>query len=173
MQADRKRPTGVTIIAVLMIIGGILTLIGGIGLVIVGPLISQYTASETSSTFENNMYSNFNFNSTDISSTNNFLSIFSGYLSIIGAGLIALAIVHFIVAWGLLKGKGWAWSISVIIIIISLVVGIIFVVFNVMVGDISSIIGQIVGMVISGIILWYLYRSNVRKYFGKVKVQAS
>jgi hypothetical protein len=119
------------------------------------------------------MYSNFNFNSTDISSTNNFLAIFSGYLSTIGAGLIALAIVHFIVAWGLLKGKGWAWSVSVIIIIISLVVGIIFVVFNVMVGDISSIIGQIVGMVISGIILWYLYRSNVRKYFGKVKVQAS
>jgi uncharacterized membrane protein len=42
-----------------------------------------------------------------------------------------------------------------------------------MVGDISSMIGQIVGMVISGIILWYLYRSNVRSYFGKVKIQAS
>jgi Predicted membrane protein (DUF2127) len=173
LQAERKRPTGVTIIAILMIIGGILTLIGGIALMVVGPLISQYSASETSSTFENNMYSNFNFNSTDISSANNVLSVFSGYFSIIGIVLIALAIVHFIVAWGLLKGKGWAWSISVIIIIISLVIGIIFVVFNVMVGDISSMIGQIVGMIISGIILWYLYRSNVRSYFGKVKIQAS
>lgn len=156
-----------------MIIGGILTLIGGIGLVIVGPFISQYTVSETSNTFENNMNSNFNLNSTDISSTNNILSIFSGYLSIIGAGLIILAIVHFIVAWGLLKGKGWAWSISVIIIIISLVIGIIFIVFNVMIGDISSIIGQLLGMVVNGIILWYLYRSNVRSYFGKVKIQAA
>lgn len=156
-----------------MIIGGILTLIGGIGLVIVGPFISQYTVSETSNTFENNMNSNFNLNSTDISSTSNILSIFSGYLSIIGAGLIILAIVHFIVAWGLLKGKGWAWSISVIIIIISLVIGIIFIVFNVMIGDISSIIGQLLGMVVNGIILWYLYRSNVRSYFGKVKIQAA
>ena len=173
MQAERKRPTGVTVIAILMIIGGILTLIGGIALMVVGPLISQYTASETSSTFENNMNSNFNFNSTDISNTNNVLSVFSGYLSIIGVGLIALAIVNFIVAWGLLKGKGWAWSISVIVTVISLVIGIIFVVFNVVAGDISSIIGQIVGMVINGIILWYLYRPNVKSYFGKVKIQAT
>lgn len=169
MQAERKRPTGVTIIAILMIIGGILTLIGGIALVIVGPLISQYTVSETSSTFEDNMYPNFN--STDISSTRNVLSIFSGFLSIIGIGLTALAIVNFIVAWGLLKGKGWAWSISVIVTIISLVIGIIFVVFNGVAGDISSIIGQIVGVVINGIILWYLYRPNVKSYFGKVKIQ--
>jgi hypothetical protein len=39
-------------------------------------------------------------------------------------------------------------------------------------GDISSIIGQIVGVVINGIILWYLYRPNVKSYFGKVKIQA-
>lgn len=170
MQAERKRPTGVTIIAILMIIGGILTLIGGIALVIVGPLISQYSVSNPSSTFEDNIYSNFN--STDISSTSTFLSTFSGFLSIIGFGLIALAIVNFIVAWGLLKGKGWAWSISVIVTITSLVIGIIFVVFNGVAGDISSIIGQIVGVVINGIILWYLYRPNVKSYFGKVKIQA-
>jgi hypothetical protein len=170
LQEERKRPTGVTIIAILMIIGGILTLIGGIALVIVGPLISQYGVNNPSNTFEDNMYSNFN--STDISSTSTFLSIFSGFLSIIGIGLIVLAIVNFIVAWGLLKGKGWAWSISVIVTIISLVIGIIFVVFNGVAGDISSIIGQIVGVVINGIILWYLYRPNVKSYFGKVKIQA-
>lgn len=170
MEAERKRPTGVTIIAILMIIGGILTLIGGIALVIVGPLISQYTVSETSSIFEDNMYSNFT--SADISSTSNVLSIFSGYLPIIGTGLIALAIVNFMVAWGLLKGKGWAWSISVIVTIISLVIGIIFVVLNGIAGDIPSIIGEIVGIVINGIILWYLYTPNVKSYFGKVKIQA-
>jgi Predicted membrane protein (DUF2127) len=169
LQAERKRPTGVTIIAILMIIGGILTLIGGIALVIVGPLISQYSVSNSSSTFADNMYSNFN--STDISRST-LLSIFSGFLSIIGIGLIALAIVNFIVAWGLLKGKGWAWSISVIVTIISLIIGIIFVVFNGVAGDISSIIGQIVGVVINGIILWYLYRPNVKSYFGKIKNQA-
>lgn len=171
MQAERKRPTGVTIIAILTIIGGILTLIGGTALVIVGPLISQYTVSDTSGIFEDNMYSNLN--STDLSSTNGVLVIFGGYLSIIGIGLIILAIVNFIVAWGLLKGKGWAWTIAVIVTIISLVIGIIIVVLNGVVGDFSSIIGQIVGIVINGIILWYLYRPNVKSYFGKVKIQAS
>jgi hypothetical protein len=170
LQAERKRPTGVTIIAILTIIGGILTLIGGIALVIVGPLISQYIANDTSNIFEDSMYSNLN--STDISSTNYFLTIFGGYLFIIGISLIVLAIVNFIVAWGLLKGKGWAWTIAVIVTIISLVIGIIFVILNGVAGEISSIIGQMVGMVINGIILWYLYRSNVKSYFGKVKIQA-
>lgn len=135
-----------------------------------GPLISQYSISDTSSSFEDNLSSNLS--STDISNANNVLSVFSGYLSMIGSVLIALAIVNFIVAWGLLKGKGWAWTILLIVTIISLVIGIIFVVLNGVAGDISSIIGQIVGMVINGVILWYLYRPNVKSFFGKVKIQA-
>ena len=126
--------------------------------------------SDTSSSFEDNLSSNLS--SADITNANNVLSVFSGYLPMIGSVLIALAIVNFIVAWGLLKGKGWAWTISVIVTIISLVIGIIFVVLNGVAGDISSIIGQIVGMVINGVILWYLYRPNVKSYFGKVKIQA-
>lgn len=169
MQAERKRPIGVTIIAILTIFGGILTLIGGIAFVVLGPLLSQYSISDTSS-FEDNLSSNLN--SADITNANNVLSVFSGYLPMIGSVLIALAIVNFIVAWGLLKGKGWAWTISVIVTIISLVIGIIFVVLNGVAGDTSSIIGQIVGMVINGVVLWYLYRLNVKSYFGKVKIQA-
>jgi uncharacterized membrane protein (DUF2068 family) len=126
--------------------------------------------SDTSSSFEDNLSSNLS--SADITNANNVLSLFSRYLPMIGSVLIALAIVNFIVAWGLLKGKGWAWTISVIVTIISLVIGIIFVVLNGAAGDISSIIGQIVGMVINGVILWYLYRPNVKSYFGKVKIQA-
>jgi hypothetical protein len=171
LQAERKRPIGVTIIAILTIIGGIMTLIGGIGFVVLGPLLSQYSMSDTSSSFEDNLSSNLS--SAEITNANNVLFVFSGYLPMIGSVLIALAIVNFIVAWGLLKGKGWAWTISVIVTIISLVIGIIFVVLNGAAGDISSIIGQIVGMVINGVILWYLYRPNVKSYFGKVKIQAA
>lgn len=143
---------------------------GGIAFVLLGPLISQYSMSDTSSSFEDNLSSNLS--STDITNANNVFSLFTGFLHIIGSVLIALAIINFIVARGLLKGKGWAWTLSVIVTLISLVIGIIFVAINSVAGDISSIIGQIVGMVINGVILWYLYRPNVKAFFGKVKIQA-
>jgi hypothetical protein len=38
-----------------------------------------------------------------------------------GAVLVALAIVSFIVAYGLLKGRRWAWTVTIILSIISIV----------------------------------------------------
>ena len=39
----------------------------------------------------------------------------------IGGILLAMAIVSFVVAYGLLKGLGWAWTVTVILSIISIV----------------------------------------------------
>lgn len=77
----------------------------------------------------------------------------------IGGILLALAIVSFVVAYGLLKGLGWAWTVTVILSIISIVLNAI----SIAAGNISSIIS----IIISGIILYYLYRPHVKAYFGK------
>ena len=68
-------------------------------------------------------------------------SLLGGIGIAIGAVFLALAIVSFVVAYGLLKGRGWAWTVTVILSIISII--------------------------ISGIILYYLYRPHVKAYFGK------
>ena len=48
MQAERKRPDGVTILGILGIIGGIIGIILGTGMVIIGPIFSQFSqVSET------------------------------------------------------------------------------------------------------------------------------
>ena len=86
-------------------------------------------------------------------------SFFGGIGIAIGGILLAMAIVSFVVAYGLLKGLGWAWTVTVILSIISIVLNAI----SIAAGNISSIIS----IIISGIILYYLYRPHVKAYFGK------
>jgi uncharacterized BrkB/YihY/UPF0761 family membrane protein len=81
-----------------------------------------------------------------------------------------------IVSYGLLKGKEWAWIITVILTIIAIAVqiisGITAGMFNSSFIDdtnsfVTGIIAQIVGIAINGVILYYLYRPNVKAFFGK------
>jgi uncharacterized membrane protein HdeD (DUF308 family) len=80
-------------------------------------------------------------------------------LTVIGGILIAIGIASFIVSYGLLKGKGWAWSVTLILSYIGIVTGII----SIAGGNFLSIVQVIINIVV----IWYLYRSNVKAYFGK------
>jgi hypothetical protein len=139
----KKRPTGVTVIAVLVIIGGILFLLAGIGVVAVGSLsISQ---------------------------------IIGLVFVIIGAILLAIGIGFLIVSYGLLKGKRWSWTITVILLFIGIAIDVASIIifgyftFNM---DTSSFLtsnsGSIASIIISVIILYYLYRPHIKSYFGKL-----
>ena len=138
----KKRPTGVTIIAILIIIGGILLLLAGIGGVAVGSLfISQI--------------------------------IGLGFV-IIGAIILAVGIGYLVVSYGLLKGKRWAWTITVVLLFIGIAINIASIIFGSFAinMDISTFLtansGNIAGIIISVIILYYLYRPHVKSYFGKM-----
>ena len=138
----KKRPTGVTIIAILIIIGGILLLLAGIGGVAVGSLsISQI--------------------------------IGLGFV-IIGAIILAVGIGYLVVSYGLLKGKRWAWTITVVLLFIGIVINVVSIIFGSFAinMDISTFLtvnsGNIAGIIISVIILYYLYRPHVKSYFGKM-----
>jgi hypothetical protein len=158
--APKSRPLGVTIIAILDIIGGAFMLIFGIGLITLGAVLPTLPPSV--------------FNQTDIqgnltaaqipippSDSPMALQSFLGGLGIaFGAVLIALAIVSFIVAYGLLKGKGWAWTVAIILSIISMV-------WNAITLVTAANFGGIISIIISGIILYYLFRPHVKAYFGK------
>ena len=139
----KKRPTGVTVIAVLVIIGGILLLLAGIGVVAVGSLsISQI--------------------------------IGLGFV-IIGAILLAVGIGFLVVSYGLLKGKRWSWTITVILLFIAIAIDVASIIifgyftFNM---DTSTFLtsnsGSIASIIISVIILYYLYRPHIKSYFGKL-----
>jgi hypothetical protein len=88
-------------------------------------------------------------------------ALLGGFGIAIGAVLLALAIVSFVVAYGLLKGRGWAWTVTVILSIISIVWN------AITIATAGNVIGGIVSIIISGVILYYLYRPHVKAYFGK------
>jgi uncharacterized membrane protein (DUF2068 family) len=77
----------------------------------------------------------------------------------VGAILVAIGIGYFVVSYGLLKGKGWAWSITLILSYIGIAIGII----SIVSGNFFSVMHLIINIVI----IWYLYRLQVKAFFGK------
>jgi hypothetical protein len=142
----------VIVIAILNIIGGIIMLIIGPPLSFAGTIIPFVLQSIPEQQQQS------------MTSGNVDLSQVSA--SLVGAGILALGwilmaigIFSFIVAYGLLKGRSSAWKLTVILSTISIAVNAISIATGNTIG--------IVNVIISGIILYYLYRSYVRAYFGK------
>jgi hypothetical protein len=115
----RQRPIGVTIIALLAILGGIAFLVSGLGTLVLIPLIGIF----------------------------------------LGSGLFILGLAYFLMAYGLWKGKGWAWTLTLILSGIGIIIGI----GSMVVGNFGSIFHTI----INAIIIYYLYRPNVKAFFNR------
>jgi hypothetical protein len=80
-------------------------------------------------------------------------------------GIEILCIASFVVALGLFTVKNWwVWLVAVVLSTIGLVVNVI----SLVVPDMFTMYGAIVGIAINAIVLYYLSRKNVRQYFGKV-----
>lgn len=167
-----NRPLGVTIIAILTIIIGVITLFAGISLVALGAFLSISPIDITSG----------NNTTTPVDDGSRFVMQFFGIISaLVGAIMLAVGIGYIVMFYGLLKGRGWAWTITIILIIIGIAIqivsGITGTVFNAsMLGDsgatnslISGIVGSVIGIAINIVILYYLYRPQVRIFFGKTQ----
>jgi hypothetical protein len=62
----------------------------------------------------------------------------------------------------LFTAKGWAWLITVILAIISVVFSII--------GIGTASVTSIPTLIINGVILYYMFRPNIKSYFGRVTI---
>jgi len=91
-----SRPVGVTLIAILVAIVGIIALLAGVGLAAAG----SYAGIALGSGFA------------------------AGLVSIIGSVSIVLGLLYLFLAYGFWNGKGWAWFVGVILMIIGIVLGI-------------------------------------------------
>ena len=77
----------------------------------------------------------------------------------IGLGFIILGIAYFVMAYGLWNGRRWAWTITLIISGIGVIVGIA----SIIIGN----FGSIISIIINSAIIYYLYRPDVKTFFGK------
>ena len=113
MESQKQRPLGVTIVAILTAIGGLIFLGSGLTLLIIG----------------------------------------FGFL------LLVLGIAYLVMAYGLWNGRGWAWTITLILSVIGIIVAIA----SIVAGNVSAIIS----IIIHAVVIYYLYRPNVKAFFGK------
>jgi hypothetical protein len=176
---SQERPFGVTIIAVLAIIEGVLLVFGGLSFLAFGTffatvpieniVINQQQQSELQLQQQQQEVQN-------AAELQALIQFFGSIGLIIGGIVLAVGIGYLVVSYGLLKGKGWAWTITVVLSIIAIVVQIISAITtaNALLSydiDVSwaGIISHIIGIAINGVIIYYLFRSHVKVFFGKTR----
>jgi hypothetical protein len=98
--ATKSRPRGVTIAATVNLIGGLAGLLFGIGFIVQDAVLQSALDLPRQNL------------SADQASI-------PGFGIALGAAFVPLAIVSFIVAYGLLKGRRWAWNSALVLSIIS------------------------------------------------------
>ncbi len=131
--AAAVRPFGVTVLTVLEIVLGVLTLLGGMALLFVGFILPEifprvrYVAAG---------------------------SALSGF------GLAGLAIVDFIVAFGLWSGVNWARTLALIFAVFG--IG-----FSVLSLFLRPRVGEFTALVLDLVIVYYLMQPRVQSYFQR------
>jgi hypothetical protein len=135
-----KRPIGVTILAVLAIIYGIFTLLVAL-LGLLGTALAVSGVAAVTSKYS------------------------TGLLVYATISDVVLGILYLAFGLGAFQLKGWAWTTGVVALVLDVVrtsVG--FVIQGV---SASKIVGASITIVIALLVLWYLFRPNVRAAFGK------
>ncbi len=137
--SGKNRPTGVTVMGVLQILGGL----GSLGLGFILAVTYAFLGSLMASGSEGVAFS----------------AGFGGFLvvagAIIGGILMLIGIANLVIAYGLFKGRGWAWMLCLIFAVISAVLGIL-----------AFPVGIVI-ILFNAVLIYYLTRRNVKEYFGK------
>jgi len=168
---SRKRPIGITIISILMILNGSFLLFSGI--------VAFFLASNFATTI--NSLDMLSSNGTEINITNlsnnnnnsNIIKNLNYFIYFIAVILTLFSLIHFLISYGLLKGKSWARTITLIISFISvlgnvlmiLIVLSLFTIIESILSNPSILFGNIFTVIINSLIIFYLLRKEVKEYF--------
>jgi len=145
MTDAQARPTGVTILAVIALIAGVTHIAAGLGDIgIGGGFLSDVGFGER----------------------------LDAVMQVVGLILIAVGVVGVVTAFGLFSERNWAWLIARLWASVCVVVGVIAAALSFLGDTVTSniaatIVGSFVPAVAAAVVLWYLYRPNVRAAFGR------
>jgi hypothetical protein len=139
----KKRPTGVTVAAILEVLGGISGLAAG------NIVMSIFATIGADGGVTGRVASGF--------------GILGGFFATVGGvigGLLYLAgIADFFIAYGLLKGSSSAWTLCLVFAIIGIALGIILLPIG------------IISIIADAVIVYYLTRPHAKQFFGKAASQ--
>lgn len=164
-----KRPIGITIVSILIFLNGSFLLFSGI--------VAFFLASNLAGSLNSLDLVASNFaetNNTNFSNTHsNTIKNFNYFLYFIAVSITLFSSIHFVISYGLLKGKTWARTTTLIISFMSLVGNILmiltvlslFTVVESFLNSPSILFGNILTIIINTLIICYLLRKEVKAYF--------
>ncbi len=135
-----QRPVGISIISVLAALVGVLCFVGAVlfaALSTAGGLLQDLIETYGGGIMP-----------FDIGSLlSAALLAFAGVAAIVG-------ILYLVAAYGLWNGKGWARMLAIILLILDII------------GSLLTLPAGIIGLIISGVLLWYFFTPSVKAFFG-------
>lgn len=134
------RPTGVTILAILSFLGGVLTILGGVGSFFIGAVGAGAAPA-----------------------LGGPLAIFGAFAGVI---LLVLGVLYLINGFGLLKLMAWARQLTMVLVVIGLLFGIWGLFRAFMPFSFLGILWQCIGIAIDVWILMYMLKPHVKQAFG-------
>jgi hypothetical protein len=140
---------GVTILAILEILFGLLMLLASLGFFVVAGLFASQDI----------------LNQTGMQVPEWLINVAPLVFAIAGIVFLIMALIAFLLAYGFLKGRGWAWTLAMIFSVISIilsVVGWVLQGFNP-----AGFVSMLISVIIPVIVILYLTRVNVKAWFGK------
>jgi hypothetical protein len=132
-----KRPVILTILAILAIIGGVVSLLLGLAGIFATGLLATGAVTGT--------------HATATSTTE---------VAIATVALIVLGILYLAFGIGTFMSKSWGWTAGVLAVALYIVNNIISVIFG------GSIASGVIGILIALVLIWYLFRPSVRKAYA-------
>jgi len=146
-----NRPFGVTLLALLTLLSGLLYLAAALGFFGLALLANEAEVVDRLGP------------GTPEWMVQDFFVVFL----LLGLFAAVIAIAFFAATRGLLRGSGWAWTLAVIVTILSLVSNLLSV-YTYGFGDPVTSISTVFGLLLVVLILAYLYTTRVRRFFGKL-----
>lgn len=137
---QQQRPMGITILAVLAFIGGILGICGGLSGIVGASFLGGLAASVGAS------------NATAL----------GGMLVVYSIIALAFAVADLVFGFGAWTLKPWAWMLGMVLFGLNIVFQLVAVV-----AGWSTVGGVLISLVISGVIIYYLLTPDVKKAFGR------
>ncbi len=131
-QSSMARPRGIAVVVALQVLLGIFSIVGGIGS-LSAPNLAQPQG----------------------------LGFLQALAPVFPLVLIVVGVFFLVVSYGLWRGYGWAWTLTIAFDIIHIVADIGFVVSR------SFALDKVIGLAVILGMLFYLTRPRVRAYFGK------
>ncbi len=149
--SEVNRPFGVTLLALLALLSGLVYLAASFGLFAAATLADEVELLDQLGP------------DTPQWVADNYIVVFLA----LGFLALTIAVLFFLAMRGLLRGRPWAWTLAVVVTVLSLISNLMSV-YTQGLEDPVTFANAAAGFVLALVILAYLYSQRVRRYFGRL-----